>query len=216
MKLFDITVMSAEGLRERKGRVALNVLGNLSGCAAVTGLISLADGMNIQVKDQLSVIGANTLFVVPHEAQEAAMSLSATQILNQDGAELFRGSIEKGLIPAIIKYDLKFLARIPALTIHIHGDRSEFFKEVRQYVTRTYSTSYGWGWWGWHHYRHRTTTWQEFAGMKKFRETFHSLTIDIDDTDFRTGEEGEDLSEKLEELAFRILENNILPSFGEC
>ena len=138
---------------------------------------------------------------------------SFSQILNQDGAELFRGSIEKGLIPAIIKYDLKFLARIPALTIHIHGDRSEFFKEVRQYVTRTYSTSYGWGWWGWHHYRHRTTTWQEFAGMKKFRETFHSLTIDIDDTDFRTGEEGEDLSEKLEELAFRILENNILPSF---
>ena len=85
MKLFDITVMSAEGLRERKGRVALNVLGILIGCAAVTGLISLADGMNIQVKDQLSVIGANTLFVVPHEAQEAAMSLSATQILNQDG-----------------------------------------------------------------------------------------------------------------------------------
>ena len=85
MNLIDITVMSAEGLRERKGRVALNVMGILIGCAAVTGLISLADGMNIQVQDQLSVIGANTFFVVPHEAQEAAMALSATQILNQDG-----------------------------------------------------------------------------------------------------------------------------------
>ncbi len=85
MKLIDITMMSAEGLRERKGRVALNVLGILIGCAAVTGLISLADGMNIQVQDQLSVIGANTLFVIPHEAQEAAMSLSATRILSQDG-----------------------------------------------------------------------------------------------------------------------------------
>ncbi|MBT7913610.1 ABC transporter permease, partial [Candidatus Bathyarchaeota archaeon] len=52
MKLIDITVMSVEGLRERKGRVALNVLGILIGCAAVTGLISLADGINIQVKDQ--------------------------------------------------------------------------------------------------------------------------------------------------------------------
>ena len=55
MKLIDITVMSVEGLRERKGRVALNVLGILIGCAAVTGLISLANGMNLQVQDQLSV-----------------------------------------------------------------------------------------------------------------------------------------------------------------
>lgn len=85
MNIFDISVMSAEGLRERKGRVALNVLGILIGCAAVTGLISLADGMNLQVKDQLSVIGTNTLFVVPEEAKDAAMTLSATQILNQEG-----------------------------------------------------------------------------------------------------------------------------------
>ncbi len=85
MNLFDITIMSAEGLRERKGRVALNVLGILIGCAAVTGLISLADGMNNQVRDQLSIIGTNTLFVIPEEAKDAAMTLSATQMLNQEG-----------------------------------------------------------------------------------------------------------------------------------
>jgi len=77
--------MSAEGLFERKGRVALNVLGILIGCAAVTGLISVADGMNNQVRDQLAVIGTNTLFIVPEEAQDAASTLSATQILNQEG-----------------------------------------------------------------------------------------------------------------------------------
>lgn len=85
MKLFDISVMSAEGLRERKGRVALNVLGILIGCAAVTGLISLADGMNNQVKDQLSIIGTNTLFVLPEEAKEAASTLSGSQVLGQEG-----------------------------------------------------------------------------------------------------------------------------------
>lgn len=85
MNLLDITIMSAEGLRERKGRVALNVLGILIGCAAVTGLISLADGMNNQVSDQLSVIGTNTLFVIPEEAKDAAMTLSANQILTQVG-----------------------------------------------------------------------------------------------------------------------------------
>ena len=85
MKLLDITILSAEGLRERKFRVALNVLGILVGCAAVTGLISLADGMNTQVRDQLSVIGVDTLFVVPEDAKDAAMTLSATQIASQDG-----------------------------------------------------------------------------------------------------------------------------------
>jgi len=85
LKLLDITVLSAEGLLERKGRVALNILGILIGCAAVTGLISVADGMNNQVRDQLSIIGTNTLFIVPEEAEEAASSLSATQILSQDG-----------------------------------------------------------------------------------------------------------------------------------
>jgi len=84
MDLLDITILSAEGLRERKFRVALNVIGILVGCAAVTGLVSLADGMNTQVRDQLSVIGANTLFVVPEDAKDAAMSLSATQITSQD------------------------------------------------------------------------------------------------------------------------------------
>ena len=85
MKLLDIVYMSSEGLRERKSRVALNVLGILIGCAAVTGLVSLADGMNNQVSDQLSVIGTNTLFVLPEKAEEAAKALSATSILQNHG-----------------------------------------------------------------------------------------------------------------------------------
>ncbi len=85
MDLLDITILSAEGLRERKLRVALNIIGIIVGCAAVTGLVSLADGMNTQVRDQISVIGANTLFVIPEEAKDAAISLSATQIASQDG-----------------------------------------------------------------------------------------------------------------------------------
>lgn len=85
MKLIDITVLSVEGLLERKGRVALNVLGILIGCAAVTGLISVADGMNNQVRDQLTIIGTNTLFIVPEEAEDAASTLNANQILSQEG-----------------------------------------------------------------------------------------------------------------------------------
>jgi len=85
VNLLDIIILSAEGLRERKFSVALNVLGILVGCAAVTGLISLANGMNTQVRDQLRVIGTNALFVVPEDAKDAAMTLSATQMASQDG-----------------------------------------------------------------------------------------------------------------------------------
>jgi putative ABC transport system permease protein len=77
--------MSAKGLLERKSRVVLNILGILIGCAAVSGLISVAAGMNNQIRDQLTIIGTNTLFIVPEEAEEAASTLSATQILSQDG-----------------------------------------------------------------------------------------------------------------------------------
>jgi len=85
MNLTDITLMSAKGLLERKKRVALNILGILIGCAAITGLVSVADGMNNQVRDQLSVIGTNTLFIIPEEAKEAASTLSANQLLAQEG-----------------------------------------------------------------------------------------------------------------------------------
>jgi putative ABC transport system permease protein len=41
--------------------------------------------MNNQVRDQLTIIGTNTLFIVPEEAEEAASTLSATQVLSQEG-----------------------------------------------------------------------------------------------------------------------------------
>jgi len=137
---------------------------------------------------------------------------SFSQTLKQDGAELFRASLTQGVTPAIINYELTYLARIPALTIHIHGNRRKFYDEVKEYVRKTYTRTkkiFGIT------YYKRTWSWWEFSGMKKFKDTFHSLKIDIDDQDFRTGEEGEELSSKLEELAFKILENNILPTFFE-
>jgi putative ABC transport system permease protein len=65
--------------------MALNVLGILIGCAAVTGLVSLADGMNNQVRDQLSIIGTNTLFVIPEESAEAASSLNVNALMEDNG-----------------------------------------------------------------------------------------------------------------------------------
>lgn len=65
MKLNDIAVISANSLTERKFRFALNLIGILIGCAAVTGLISLTQGMNAEITGDLGALGGNTITVIP-------------------------------------------------------------------------------------------------------------------------------------------------------
>ncbi len=69
----DVFVMAIEGVSEQKFRFALNLLGILIGCAAVTGLISLTQGMNIDIADQMSSLGANTINVIPGEIRAQPM-----------------------------------------------------------------------------------------------------------------------------------------------
>ena len=65
MNILDFVVMSTEGLRERKFRFALNLVGILIGCAAVTGLISMTQGMKTSIVDDISIFGATTIQVYP-------------------------------------------------------------------------------------------------------------------------------------------------------
>ena len=56
--------MSANSLSDRKFRFTLNLIGILIGCAAVTGLISLTQGMNSEISGQLGALGGNTITVI--------------------------------------------------------------------------------------------------------------------------------------------------------
>ena len=67
MKPGDILLTATRSLREQRFRLALNVLGILIGCAAVTGLISITQGLTVEVGDQLQLFGPNNLMVVPFE-----------------------------------------------------------------------------------------------------------------------------------------------------
>jgi len=131
---------------------------------------------------------------------------SFSQQFNQDGAEVFRQSVEQGVIPAIVNYSLVYLARIPAVSIHIHGNRRDFYEELKTHTIITHTKKKN----GQVVYK---KTWPEIGSLKEFRNTFHSLTVDIDSGDFRTDAPGADLTEQLETMAFSILESNILPSF---
>jgi ABC-type antimicrobial peptide transport system permease subunit len=68
---FQDTVLTAfNGLKERKFRLALNILGILIGCAAVTGLISITQGLSVEVSGQLEMFGPNNVMVIPFEIRQ--------------------------------------------------------------------------------------------------------------------------------------------------
>ncbi len=69
MKFWDIALMSVEGLHERKFRFVLNVIGILIGCTAITGLISITQGLNEEITGQLEMFGPNNLMLMPGQLQ---------------------------------------------------------------------------------------------------------------------------------------------------
>jgi len=67
LKLEDTVLTAFQGISERKFRLALNVLGILIGCAAVTGLISITQGLTVEVSGQLEMFGPTNVMVIPYE-----------------------------------------------------------------------------------------------------------------------------------------------------
>lgn len=81
MKISDIFLLSSQGLRERKFRFALNIIGILIGCAAVTGLISLTQGLNDLIGEQLDMFGPNNIMIMPGSLEMGA-GIIASQSFN--------------------------------------------------------------------------------------------------------------------------------------
>ncbi len=65
MRLFDIIDSAWSGVKSRKFRFVLNLIGILIGCAAVTGLISLTQGLSNNISGQLGTLGASTITILP-------------------------------------------------------------------------------------------------------------------------------------------------------
>jgi len=76
LNLFDVVGMAFESLSERKFRFALNLLGIMIGCAAVTGLISLTQGMNNEITSQMGILGTSTITIIPGTQMSSMMESS--------------------------------------------------------------------------------------------------------------------------------------------
>jgi len=78
MKLLDIFTFSLSGLKERKFRVALNLVGILIGCAAIMGLISITQGLSNDVSEQLEIFGPQNVIVIPGEIRQGRGIVAST------------------------------------------------------------------------------------------------------------------------------------------
>jgi putative ABC transport system permease protein len=65
MELRDISFMAIDGIKERKFRVALNIIGILIGISSLIALVSITRGMSVEVNRQMETLGPTTITVLP-------------------------------------------------------------------------------------------------------------------------------------------------------
>ena len=78
MKFLDIALMAVESLNDRKFRFTLNLIGILIGCTAVTGLVSITQGLSNNVTGQLEVFGPQNIMVIPGTVQRGRGVVAST------------------------------------------------------------------------------------------------------------------------------------------
>jgi putative ABC transport system permease protein len=101
MNIQDIVSISFGGINDRKFRFALNLLGILIGCAAVTGLISVTQGMNTEINSQLDILGANAINIIPTTGDSENSMMTGSQAM---------------MIPVTLSWrDLQIIESIPEL-----------------------------------------------------------------------------------------------------
>ncbi|MCX6649461.1 MAG: ABC transporter permease [Candidatus Bathyarchaeota archaeon] len=74
MKPGDILASAWDSVRSRKFRFALNLIGILIGCAAVTGLVSITQGLSDSVSGQLQIFGPQNIMVIPGGLSSGTMT----------------------------------------------------------------------------------------------------------------------------------------------
>jgi putative ABC transport system permease protein len=92
----DTLSYSVRGISETKFRFILNLMGIIIGCMAITGLISITEGLNVNINDQLGTLGAKSITVTSIRTQ-------GPQAQFQTGSELdYRDVVEISKIPNVM------------------------------------------------------------------------------------------------------------------
>ena len=127
MEIRDIVLLSVESLSERKFRFALNLIGILIGCAAVTGLISITQGLSNDINDQLEIFGPQNIMVIPGQLQEGRGIVGST--LGWRDLETISKVYEvKVATPIIAGKMVRFNMRGREYFVEVFGVTNEYFE----------------------------------------------------------------------------------------
>ena len=128
MNLIDIAKISTQGLRERKFRFILNIIGILIGCAAVTGLISLTQGLNETVEGQLEMFGPDNIMVMPGSLEMGAGIIASQSFGWREVEALERISGIEVVSPVIGNKMAKFNKQGETKYAFVYGIEAEYFE----------------------------------------------------------------------------------------
>jgi putative ABC transport system permease protein len=93
VKLLDIVSMAVDGIKERKFRVSLNVLGILIGISAIVALLSITNGVSVSINQELELLDPQTIIVIPGSFM--GMSGQGAQEATAGGATLTLRDIDR-------------------------------------------------------------------------------------------------------------------------
>ena len=128
MNLIDIAKISTQGLRERKFRFILNLIGILIGCAAVTGLISLTQGLNETVEGQLEMFGPDNIMIMPGSLEMGAGLIASQSFGWREVEALERISGIEVVSPVIGNKMAKFNKHGETKYAFVYGIEAEYFE----------------------------------------------------------------------------------------
>ena len=127
MKIRDIVLLSVESLSERKFRFALNLIGILIGCAAVTGLVSITQGLSNNINEQLEIFGPQNIMVIPGQLQEGRGIVGST-LGWRDLETISKIREVKVATPIIANKMVRFNMRGREYFVEVFGVTNEYFE----------------------------------------------------------------------------------------
>ena len=125
MNPLDIFLIAGNGLKERKFRFALNLVGILIGCMAITGLISITQGLKNNITVQLNVFGPNNIIIIPGEITQGP-PISGLSLNWRDVSIVSRVDYVKGVTPIIANKFAEFTIEGRYFRTDVYGVEKEY------------------------------------------------------------------------------------------
>ncbi|MBI2079978.1 ABC transporter permease, partial [Candidatus Micrarchaeota archaeon] len=96
MKSIEIVKYAIKSIRQRQIRSGLTMLGIIIGIAAVMSLLTIGEGFNQEIENQLASFGSNTVFIIPiSESQSGSAALSGGPGTSPSAGKLFEKDAER-------------------------------------------------------------------------------------------------------------------------